>query len=1120
MAAAALSVLAQAPAFGQEFDPAFNATTNGQVSAMVLQADGKVVIAGTFTQVNGVARPYIARLNADGSLETSYAPVSNSAIFALALQADGKIVAGGNFTVVDGLTRLALVRFMTDGSVDPSFTPGVNISVGNASQRNVYRLLIEPDGDIIVAGEYLSVNSVTRANIARIDSNGVLDGAFAPQVDWSIYALARQSDGGILIGGRFTAVGGIARTGFARINAGGSLDNSFNPALAGGVPLVQAIAVRPDGRILLGGRFTTCNSVARLRLAQVNANGTLDTTFAPSITSVRSFDTVVRGLALQADGRVVVSGTFDRVTGADTYFVTRLTTSGGVDFSFGNAFGEWAYRQVSEIIIQPDGNILVAGEFGANVARFLGTDPTPVNADLRLTMSVQPTTYTAGGTLQYSLTVAHVGTDVASSIVITDNLPASVTYQSCNTVYTCGGTGNARTFSIPSMLPNETVTITMVVNVLAGQTAPIVNTASVTSLVPDLALGNNTASATANPPAPVSADLGLTAIATPATFTADANLSYTLTLTNAGPNTANTVVVADTLPAGLTYVSCTAPGGTCGGSGSARTVSYASRASGSTSTITIVARVAAGRTVPLVNTATVTSATNDSVPGNNAATVTTFRVDDVDGDGLPNLWETDFGLNPSDATGDNGASGDPDHDLLTNAQEYGGGTHPRGFFHPMLAEGASNSFFDVQIALLNVGSATGRVLIRYLQPGGAVVSQYEQLPPGRRSTRGRPAGLTSNDFATIVESDQSIILDRTMTWGGGYGSHAETGVAGPSTTWFLAEGSTSGDFSLFYLLQNPNPVATVATVRYLLPFGQSPIVRTYALPPNSRTTIPVDAEGGTLAATDVSAEITAPLGIVVERAMYRSTAAQPFAAGHNSAGVTAPATSWFLAEGATGPFFDCFILLANPNGQPATATIDYLLSDGRTFSKAYTVPANGRFTVWVDEEQLPAGSGVRPLANVAVSSAVTSSIPIVVERTMWWPGPETTSDFWTEAHNSPGATATATRWALAEGEVGGAQNAATYILIANTSATPGSARVRLYFEDGTNVERTFALLPRSRRNVNVSADFPAAAGRRFGSVIESVGSPAAAIVVERAMYTSPGGVVWAAGTNALATPIP
>jgi hypothetical protein len=125
-----------------------------------------------------------------------------------------------------------------------------------------------------------------------------------------------------------------------------------------------------------------------------------------------------------------------------------------------------------------------------------------------------------------------------------------------------------------------------------------------------------------------------------------------------------------------------------------------------------------------------------------------------------------------------------------------------------------------------------------------------------------------------------------------------------------------------------------------------------------------------------------------------------------------------------------------------------------------------------------------------------------------------------EAHNSPGATTTATRWALAEGEVGGPQGAETYILIANTSAFAGNARVRLYFEDGTAAERTLALPARSRTNVGVSVEFPASAGRLFGAVVESLGATPAQIVVERAMYTSPGGVTWAAGTNALATPVP
>jgi hypothetical protein len=495
---------------------------------------------------------------------------------------------------------------------------------------------------------------------------------------------------------------------------------------------------------------------------------------------------------------------------------------------------------------------------------------------------------------------------------------------------------------------------------------------------------------------------------------------------------------------------------------------------------------------------------------------------DIDLDGAPDTCEIEFALlpfNPSDG------SADPDGDGVSNQAECLAGTHPRGFFRRYLAEGALNAFFETRLALLNVGADVGRILLRFLQPGGATLRRLEQLPAGRRRTLTRPdfTGLVSADFSSAVESDQPFVLDRTMTWdASGYGSHAESSVAAPSTTWYLAEGSTSADFALFYLLQNPNAAATTATIRFLRPGGQPPIDRAYALAPNSRTTIPVDAQGPELASTDVSAVITTGLPIIVERAMYMTRGGQPFAAGHESAGVTAPATQWFLAEGATGSFFDLFILLANPGTQASQVTVDYLLQGGTTHSKSYVVPANGRVTIWVDDEQIPAGSGIRPLESAAVSSTVTSTngVPIIAERAMWWPSPSLTADYWIEAHNSPGATTTATRWALAEGEVGGPQGAETYILIANTSAFAGSARVTLFFEDGTSTSQTYALLPRSRTTVGVSAQFPAAAGRRFGSVIESLGPGPAAIVVERAMYTSPGGVTWAAGTNALGTPLP
>ena len=441
-----------------------------------------------------------------------------------------------------------------------------------------------------------------------------------------------------------------------------------------------------------------------------------------------------------------------------------------------------------------------------------------------------------------------------------------------------------------------------------------------------------------------------------------------------------------------------------------------------------------------------------------------------------------------------------------------------------LPEGATGPFFDTRIALLNAGTTPTTAAMRFLKDDGTIVNRSVTVNAQSRTTVSVETipGLEHASFSTVIGSAAPLVIDRTMSWdASGYGSHAETSLAAPASTWYLAEGSTSGDFVLFYLIQNPNASALTATVRYLRPFGQAPIVRSYTLPPASRTTISVDAQGPELASTDVSAIITTTQPVIVERAMYLTRPGQVFAAGHGAAGVTSPATRWFLAEGATGPFFDLFILLANPTDQPAQVTVDYLLLGGTTYTKSYGVPANGRFTIWVDDEQIPAGAGVKPLDNVAVSTTITSTngVPIIAERTMWWPSPALTASFWTEAHNSPGAAATATRWALAEGEIGGPQSAETYILIANTSAFAGTARVTLYFEDGTSANTTYTLPPHSRTNVAVSGQFPAAAGRRFGSLVESLGTTPAQIVVERAMYTSPGGVTWAAGTNALATPL-
>jgi Domain of unknown function (DUF4394)/Calx-beta domain/Bacterial Ig domain len=428
-------------------------------------------------------------------------------------------------------------------------------------------------------------------------------------------------------------------------------------------------------------------------------------------------------------------------------------------------------------------------------------------------------------------------------------------------------------------------------------------------------------------------------------------------------------------------------------------------------------------------------------------------------------------------------------------------------FTSLLAEGATGGFFDLDILLANPEGQPVDATLTFLKEDATTVTHTRTLPPLSRTTVrvDEIPGMESTTTSTVVTSAKPIVVERTMRWGNGqgYGAHTEKAVDGPSRTWYFAEGS-QGFFFTYLLLANPQTTANTATVEYLRE-GAVPITRTYPLAPLSRFTVDAGADPE-LRDRSFGMVVTFAQPGVAERAMYFGL--DPlWKAGHESAGVTLPSTTWFLAEGATGPFFETFILLANPLETDAQVTATYLLQGGAPVTKTYTVPARGRTTINIEGED-------PTLSNAAVATRLESTGPIVAERAQYWPyGPFD----WYEAHNSFGVIALDRYWGLAEGRVGGDGNYETYILLANPGTEAAEVEITFLRTTGQPVVKAFTVPPASRLNISTGAGgpIPELQNEEFSVVIAST-EP---IAVERAMYSSVGGITWSAGTNATGTRI-
>ena len=295
-----------------DVDPLDLNIVRGFVSTTAVQPDGKTIIAGSFSSVLGQARNNIARLNADGTLDTGFNPNVNDLVLSVAVQADGQILLGGSFTTVAGTPRNRIARVAANGTLDASFNPNVGTSVLNTC---VYSVAIQANDQILLGGEFNTVAGTPRNNIARVAANGTLDAGFNPDVSAGVYSVVVQADGQILLVVSISTVAGTPRNRIARVAANGTLDVGFNPNVNS---IVQSVAVQADGQIVLGGSFTTVTGTPRVRIARVAANGTLDADFNPNVNNP------VYSVALQADGQILLGGFFTKVAGTPHNSFARL----------------------------------------------------------------------------------------------------------------------------------------------------------------------------------------------------------------------------------------------------------------------------------------------------------------------------------------------------------------------------------------------------------------------------------------------------------------------------------------------------------------------------------------------------------------------------------------------------------------------------------------------------------------------------------------------------------------------------------------------------------------------------------------------------------------------------
>jgi uncharacterized delta-60 repeat protein len=373
---------------GQELirDISFNSnrfTANANVRCVAIQTDQKIVFFGDCSFYDGVYTPYGGRLLKSGLRDNSFGPVTLDArVDDVKIQPwDQKIVIAGSFTNVNGTPRKGIARLNTDGSLDASFDPGSGIDGTYGGDLRIWCLAIKDDGiaanrRIIAGGQFQLYNGVFIGNqggLIQLFENGSRDASYDPLVEQGpVYAMALDDNRKLVIGGEFWSVANTFKLRTARLNEDGTLDNSFNsgPGFSGPGGSVTSVTVMDDGKVMIGGYFQSFSGIACNHLARLNTDGTRDGSFNIGTgfqfgSSIFDVTTEVRRILPVAGGSMIVGGNFTTYNGTACGNVIKLRSDGSIatDTSFGTGFNEWVMDFEIQEYLPGDHRIIVSGFF-------------------------------------------------------------------------------------------------------------------------------------------------------------------------------------------------------------------------------------------------------------------------------------------------------------------------------------------------------------------------------------------------------------------------------------------------------------------------------------------------------------------------------------------------------------------------------------------------------------------------------------------------------------------------------------------------------------------------------------------------------------------------------------